>query len=173
MRRSLGVVAMVCALGSPAVSDAAQTCRSDTEIPSSTLTSGFSDHGNGTVTDTETGLMWAQCAAGLSGAGCAAGSAGADTWQAALDLASSSDLAGHTDWRLPNVKELRSIVEQRCVAPAINTEVFPNTPASGFWSASPSAAYSNSALYVNFDYGGSGNAGRSNGYHVRLVRSGQ
>ena len=174
MRKSLGVAAMVCLLGLPAVSGAAQFCQSETEIPASTPTTRFSDHGDGTVTDNETGLMWAQCTEGLSGAGCAAGYADGYVWQAALDLAAGSRLADHTDWRLPNVKELFSILERQCARPAINTAVFPNTPASGFWSASPSVNYSAGAWLVDFTRGeASDNYNRGDTSRVRLVRLGQ
>lgn len=60
----------------------------------------FHDNGDGTVTDRATGLMWQQ---GDSG----------DThdWQGALAYAEGLTLAGHDDWRLPNAKELQSVVD--------------------------------------------------------------
>lgn len=89
------------------------------------------DSVNGTVTDTRTGRMWDRCARGLAGAGCATG--GAFTWQAALDAASSiSTYKGFGDWRLPNLKELRGLVEERRGTPSINEFAFPNTPVSFF-----------------------------------------
>ena len=60
----------------------------------------FADNGDGTVTDSATGLMWAQADSII----------GMD-WESALAYAESSELAGHTDWRLPNTKELQSIVD--------------------------------------------------------------
>ena len=60
----------------------------------------FTDNGNGTVTDSATGLMWQQSD---SGEGMA--------WGEALAYAESLDLGGHDDWRLPNTKELQSIVD--------------------------------------------------------------
>ncbi len=152
---------------------AAQTCRTETEVPSTTPAGRFLVHGNGTVTDTATGLIWAQCAEGLSGSACTEGTAAIFTWADALIRARDSTHAGYTDWRLPNVKELSSIVEERCYAPAINLAVFPNTPSSGFWSASPGGDSSDVAWYVSFYYGYAYYGYRSDGYHVRLVRSGQ
>lgn len=149
----------------------AQSC--DTEIPPSTPATQFADNGDGTVTDSKSGLMWAKCAEGLSGSGCTIGSADGYTWQEALDMAAGKSLAGYDDWRLPNINELHSIVEEQCGDPAINLAVFPNTPSSVFWSASLHSNYSNKAWYVNFNGGDSFNNYRNNNYYVRLVRSEQ
>ncbi|MBD0777621.1 DUF1566 domain-containing protein [Maribacter sp. ANRC-HE7] len=60
----------------------------------------FTDNGNATITDKATGLMWSQ---NDSGEGM--------EWADALSYAENSNLAGYIDWRLPNVKELQSIVD--------------------------------------------------------------
>ena len=60
----------------------------------------FTDNGDGTVTDSATGLMWQH---DDSGAGM--------QWEDALAYAEDLSLAGHDDWRLPNAKELQSIVD--------------------------------------------------------------
>ena len=60
----------------------------------------FVDVGNGVVSDHATGLMWQQSD---SGAGL--------TWESALAYAEGLSLAGYRDWRLPNAKELQSIVD--------------------------------------------------------------
>ena len=60
----------------------------------------FANNGDATITDHATGLMWAQ----------ADSIVGMD-WSNALAYAEGSTLAGHTDWRLPNTKELQSIVD--------------------------------------------------------------
>ena len=152
---------------------AAQTCRTETEVPSTTPAGRFLVHGNGTVTDTATGLIWAQCAEGLSGSACTEGTAAIFTWADALIRARDSTHAGYTDWRLPNVKELSSIVEERCYDPAINLAVFPNTPSSYFWSASPNGYSSGYAWVVSFSNGYANDYNRSSYNRVRLVRSGQ
>ena len=74
----------------------------------------FTDNGDGTITDRATGLMWTRDDS-LKGM----------NWQEALAYATSSKLAGHTDWRLPSAKELQSIVDYSrspgaTSAPAIN-----------------------------------------------------
>jgi hypothetical protein len=60
----------------------------------------FVDNGDGTVTDRATGLVWMQADSGK----------GMD-WTSALEYAESMEFAGHDDWRLPNAKELQSIVD--------------------------------------------------------------
>jgi hypothetical protein len=60
----------------------------------------YSDNGDGTITDNATGLMWMQ---DDNGEGL--------IWEDALSYAENYEYAGHTDWRLPNAKELQSIVD--------------------------------------------------------------
>lgn len=143
-----------------------QTCK-DT-IPASTPTDRFVINGE-EVTDTVTGLIWQRCSLGQSGANCEQGSAMSYTWSGALQAAQAQGQS----WRLPNLKELRSIVEEKCYNPAINLDVFPGTPSSDFWSASPGAYGSGGAWYVGFYYGGSGYYGKGSSARVRLVRAGQ
>ncbi len=69
----------------------------------------FSDNGNGTVTDAATGLMWTKIDSGHVALG--GDLDGAMTWSEALQFAESSSYAGYADWRLPNAKELESIVD--------------------------------------------------------------
>lgn len=60
----------------------------------------FEDHQDGTVTDHGTGLMWTRRDNGH-----------AVSWKEALQYAENLTMAGHSDWRLPNAKELQSIVD--------------------------------------------------------------
>ncbi|MEW6355416.1 MAG: DUF1566 domain-containing protein [Planctomycetota bacterium] len=60
----------------------------------------FADNGDGSITDRATGLMWTKADSGK-----------AMNWEQALRYAEDLSLAGHDDWRLPNVKELQSIVD--------------------------------------------------------------
>jgi len=150
----------------------AQTCQT-ASIPATTLTSRFKDNNNGTVSDTKTGLMWKKCSEGQSGSTCE-GSAATYNWQQALQQAQTVNngggFAGHSDWRVPNVKELLSIVEEQCVDPAINLTVFPNTPNFVFWSSSPSAYGSDYAWYVAATDGYADYDFKNYDLYVRLVR---
>jgi hypothetical protein len=116
--------------------------------------------------------MWAKCSVGQSENDCS-GVETDMTWQEALTYAEDATLAGYNDWRLPNLKELRSLVDYGTTSPAIDTAYFPNTPSRGFWSASPHANYSSHAWYLRFGYGSDGSNTKNYDYHVRLVRGGQ
>uniref|UniRef100_UPI0040571473 Lcl C-terminal domain-containing protein n=1 Tax=Candidatus Electronema sp. TaxID=2698783 RepID=UPI0040571473 len=154
---------------------AAATC---TSLPAST---DLVDKGNGTVVDGKTKLMWKQCLEGLSGTGCSTGAAASTfDWAGALARPATVNTGGYTDWRLPNIKELQSIVEEQCYSPAINATVFPNVPAaSQAWSSSP---YSESLLSGGVTYWKSWAVNFATGVvtlplsrstntlHVRLVR---
>ncbi len=69
----------------------------------------FQDNGDSTVTDEATGLMWMKVDSGQLKAGLKKD--GKLDWQGALVWAENLAYAGHSDWRLPNVKELQSIVD--------------------------------------------------------------
>lgn len=154
----------------------AVTCQNG--IPASNPDSIYTVHGDGTVTDTRTGLMWKQCREGYDGASC---TADASTilfkWGAALTHAEGHIFAGHSDWRLPNQKELESLLEECRTSPAINDGIFPNEPTSSslgllVWSGSPVVGSSN-AWSLDFNNGDIYGVGRDYGSHVRLVRDGQ
>lgn len=155
---------------------AAQVCPD--RILQTTPTADFTDHGDGTLTHKNTRLMWKKCVEGLSGVDCATGTASTHSWQGALQLADGHSFAGYSDWRLPNIKELASIIEQGCHDPAINLSVFPNDPGlSGWsglyvWSGSP-ASFGPYAWFVRFYDGNVSSSSRSGDYRVRLVRGGQ
>lgn len=152
----------------------AQQC--DPNITATAPDSRYTDHGDGTVTDNITGLMWKQCAEGLSGAGCKSGIVQYLTWQGALQRAQGLTFAGNSDWRLPNIKELASLVEDRCMFPTININIFPSVLSGEYWSSSPDTMHSYNAWVVNFYTGDVNNdylRNREVGKAVRLVREGQ
>ncbi|WP_108945699.1 Lcl domain-containing protein [Shewanella halifaxensis] len=129
-------------------------------------------HNDGTVTDLATELMWAQCVVGLSGVSCDSGTAQSMNWASALEHAQTSGLAGYSDWRLPNIKELYSLVDFNRVEPSINLNVFPATTVEYTWSSSPMIDFAQDAWFVNFKAGLNWFKGRSSEMLVRIVRSG-
>lgn len=134
----------------------AQFCEPES-ITASTPDSQLIDNGDGTITDSMTGLMWKRCSEGQSGNDCAAGSAEFFSWSQALQRAqtlnNSSGFAGHRDWRVPNIKELWSLVELQCGQPAINLTRFPNTLYAGVgtWYISSSSLDGNGVWGISFD----------------------
>lgn len=151
----------------------AQTCVGG--VRASNPTSSYSVF-NGTVTDLRSGLIWDQCLWGKSGTDCSAGVASTLTWRQALAVPGTANAAKHrgqSDWRLPNIKELASLVEV-CRIPAINDQVFPATAADGAWTSSPYMLFPGYGWIVLFADGSITNTSLdSNGFTVRLVRSGQ
>ncbi|MDP2549105.1 DUF1566 domain-containing protein [Oceanobacter sp. 4_MG-2023] len=73
----------------------------------------FQDNGDNTISDHATGLMWSKNDSGKS-----------LNWQEALAYAENATDAGYDDWRLPNIKELQSLVDYSGVFPAIDRSVF-------------------------------------------------
>lgn len=69
----------------------------------------FKDNGDGTVTDKATGLTWMKVDSGKLKAG--KNKDGKLNWQEALAWAEGLEYGGHSDWRLPSIKELQSIVD--------------------------------------------------------------
>ena len=161
---------LTAALLALSVAAQAQTC--NPAIPRKAPDSRYTVQAGGVeVLDTQTGLVWQRCSLGQSwnGSTCA-GSAGVYTWQSALQAA--RDLGN--GWRVPNFKELQSLVEEACYSPAINETLFPAT-ATGtyYWTSSPVAGDGSSAWIVYFGYGSTSYGGKYNSYYVRVVRSGQ
>ena len=134
----------------------------------------YSDNGDGTVTDPTTGLIWMRCSMGQTwdGATCT-GMASSHTWDQASALTGTVTFAGQSDWRLPNIRELQTIVDRSVYNPAIDAVAFPNTPSSYFWSASAYAFNSDYAWYVHFYYGYASYYFKGSFSQVRLVRAGQ
>ena len=73
----------------------------------------FEDNNDGTISDTATGLMWMQDDSSV-----------ALDWDDALEYAENFEYAGYDDWRLPDVKELQSIVDYSGCYPAIDSTYF-------------------------------------------------
>ena len=119
----------------------------------------FVDNGNGSITDNATGLTWTQNDSGVG-----------MNYEAALNYCESLETAGSSDWRLPNVKELQSIVDysrspdatnSAAIDPIFNISTITNEAGQldypAFWSSTTHAGLrGGNGAYVNF--------GRSMGY---------
>ena len=136
---------------------------------SATAQSRFSYSTQGAeVIDSQTGLIWRRCSEGQSwdGSTCT-GSASGFTHEGALVHARSQE-----GWRLPNVKELSSIVDKTRVVPAIDVTAFPATSPSHYWSSSPNVGDASYAWNISFRYGfvDTLSFNRNSGLFLRLVR---
>ena len=110
------------------------------------------------------------------------------------DKVNQQGWCGATDWRVPKIEELRSLVycsngtlqkeasDNGCERknnndtyqrPTIEQQAFPNTQSNWYWSSLPLASEADGAWVVDFYVGHDYSYGKNYGYHVRIVRSGQ
>ncbi len=92
------------------------------------------------------------------------------TWAEAVEECKNLRIGGYTDWRLPTIKELLSLVNYSLFNPATS---MPNTIPSFYWSSTTSASNTGSAWGVNFSYGHDFSSDKDNSYYVRAVRGGE
>lgn len=108
------------------------------------------DNKDGTVTDNESGLMWQK------------GEAGEMSWTEAMSYCENLTLAGHTDWRLPDNNELRTLKNAASLSDAV---------ASWYWSSTKGDFNVGEILFVEFGRGESTSySHNSYNYYVRCVR---
>lgn len=93
--------------------------------------------------------------------------------QAYVDRVNLEVLCGASDWRLPELQELSSIVSYDRINPTIDVAYFPNTRFHRHWSSSPSASDSEYAWHQAFDIGVRRLTLKGSFASVRLVRGGQ
>jgi len=132
----------------------------------------FTDNANGTVKDNLTGLIW------LKNANCS----GLLSWTNALSTANtlSAGFCGLTDgsvagaWRLPNVKELQSLIDFQNVSPALPAgHPFAGVQSSNYWSSTTVVGSLNAAWEMNINDGTPGGVFKSTPIFVWPVRGGQ
>jgi hypothetical protein len=153
----------------------------------------YLDNGDGTITDTKTGLMWEKK---VSGSGCLHCVENFYSWYDATgswldevngrvvgetDTAAGT-LGGYSDWRIPTLAELRTLFN---IQPGYLESIFGPTYSAGsssydrsYWSASSVKDNTSGAWTVLFAYDGSeiyvsGKANTTPGRHVRAVRGGR
>lgn len=81
---------------------------------------------------------------------------------------------GATDWRVPSLDELKSIVDHGVTSPnpTIDTDYFPNSQTTGYWSSTPDAYFESNAWVLFLNGGGDDADNKSQDFAVRLVRGG-
>jgi hypothetical protein len=130
---------------------------------------------DGTVLDTATGLVWKRCQEGQTwdGSTCASRS-NTYTFDQANALSGSVTFAGQSDWRLPTIRELQSIVNYSTANPSRDASAFPDS-SRWYWYVWSSTAYAgNTSLRwaINFADGYLDSNAVRQLFHVRLVRAG-
>mgnify|MGYP001596254201 CR=1 FL=1 len=128
----------------------------------------FVDNGDGTVTDNCTGLLWQKETADVNGDGRLTLQDYVQ-WCDALAYCKNLSFADHDDWRLPNVRELQSIVDYGRFNPAID----PVFGAFGYthWSSTSNANGPGSAWVVGVGVGDIYGFNKATGNYVRAVRN--
>ena len=124
----------------------------------------FTDNGDGTITDELTGLMWDKN-----------GNRFTSTWSQALSDAAGLSLGGFSDWRLPNVVEMMSLInrEQTDNAAWLITQGFTNVQLGSYWTSTTDASLTTTAWAVATDDGDRPQADdKSSSYPILLVRGG-
>ena len=116
------------------------------------------------VTDNLTGLMWVRSP-----------STTPDNWVNALTSANNLTRCGFSDWRLPNVNELESLMNSEVANPAtwLNTQGFNGIQAGSYWSSSSDASSVVDAWYVALNSGRVSATTKSGVDYVLPVRAGQ
>jgi hypothetical protein len=128
----------------------------------------FTDHGNDTVTDNLTGLMWVKAPHALDG------NAEGQRWNDAIDYCNSLTYASHSDWRLPNVRELQSLIDYGRNSPALPSgHPFTGVQSSGYWSSTTIADYTDDAWFVYLGFGFVHSSSKTLTNYVWPVRAGE
>jgi hypothetical protein len=128
-------------------------------------------HTSGTFADDLAAGKWILTVWTLSAAGLTTPSY--MTWANSIINCEALVYAGFSDWRLPNIKELPSIVDYSAYSPAIDGTFFPNTQSDGYWSGTTFAASTDYAWLVSFGNGNVGGVDKTFEKCVRPVRSSQ
>ncbi|MBT7059158.1 MAG: DUF1566 domain-containing protein [Lentisphaerae bacterium] len=126
------------------------------------LTHSLTGNDDGTVTDDRTGLVWQQAEA-----------PSAMTWEQALAYAEGLTLGSSDDWRLPNIRELRSISDDRLADPALDRTAFPDAANAHYWSSTTPINDASQAWLLESRYGLVAYDNKTVTCSVRCVRSGE
>jgi large repetitive protein len=134
-----------------------------------TVSRGYIDNGDGTITDNATGLIWQKCSAGFTdGNACTGGTISSMNQANAVTYCSSLPLASKT-WRLPHITELSTLTLVNTDNPSIAAPFFPSTPNSQYWSSTVYAGNASQSWFVRFDFGTVNYTSNTTSYRVRCV----
>ena len=118
----------------------------------------FLDNGDGTITDTMTGLVWTKENVGSGKMDCAA-----------AEKACKELTLGGRKWDFPSRAELLTLVDDTRYNPAIDTAMFPNCAPDWYWTKTEHPADKSCVFIVYFGYGGVADASRGGKAFLRAV----
>lgn len=122
-------------------------------IEETTPIEGFIINGDGTLLHKKTGLMWLRCPIGQKDENnLCVGALSQFEWIEAVNL-SKNEYLGYMDWRLPNLKELSSIIEAQCIYPSLNFLAFPTDKHWNYWSSTPSKRDNEKVMVISMQGG--------------------
>lgn len=135
------------------------------------------------VTDNLTGLIWARNA-NIASILIYRDTTGKVTWAEAVNVITNAQglngtsYGGYTDWRLPNIKELHTLVEGQASGPALSNKAMTDTPFTDiqsdyYWSSTFYADTTDGAWGMNLVNGSIGSVNRAGPYYLLPVRGGQ
>ena len=113
------------------------------------------------VTDSNTGLQWQDDVDAKTVT---------KTWQGAIDYCEALSLGGHSDWRLPNINELMSLVDDSRNNPSID-DIFQNVASIFYWSSTTNVYNDSTAWIVHFSNSTQNSSGKLDSRYVRCVRT--
>jgi hypothetical protein len=102
----------------------------------------FLDNGDGTVLDRLTDLTWEKSI-----------NQTAVTWEDAILYCEGLNLGGNSDWRLPNIKEIRSLSDENKVQPSVNNTSFTGVTITKYWSSTSLPNQTTKAWYLDNNFG--------------------
>lgn len=128
---------------------------------------------NPVVYDNVTELTWQGCLSGQHGPDCSSGDVEVKYWSDALLYCENSSWNGYTDWRLPGIEELHSLVSHRSSTLAIDSYFFPETAANIHATSTTYVFDATRPFVVSFDIGMISKSSKTTTtFYVRCVRGG-
>lgn len=119
----------------------------------------WTDHADGSITDHSTELMWVKSpTSGLN-------------WEEALLTAENLSIAGYSDWRLPNIKELRSLSQEDKWNPSVDKTIFTQITTGRYWSSTSLPNQTTKAWFWDTQYGITTYEVKTLAYNALFVRS--
>ena len=133
----------------------------DLQVKNDTANSTRWEHKDKLVNDTKLGLVWQDNNAAKSIK---------KNWKSSKEYCQNLSLDGKSDWRLPSIKELLTIVDDDRHEPKI-IQSFQNVYGYRYWTSSKFESYAGYIMYVDFSNGGQDATTEDAELFVRCVRT--